>query len=98
MNVETRLTCPLGSNCEKIVDNVLERCAWFITLQGDSPQDGKEVSESKCAMAWQPILIIEGNRESMRTNQSIQSLRNETVKRQNLALEVVKNARITQDR
>jgi hypothetical protein len=88
--METKITCPLGSECERINGDHIERCAWFIELEGKHPQTGKEIRESKCAMAWQPLLIIEGNAESRGASAAIQSLRNETIKRQEKALEVVR--------
>ena len=87
--MEIKITCPLGSECERIANGHIERCAWYVEIQGTDPQSGKEVRESKCAMAWQPILAIEGNGVNNQVAASIQSLRNETVKRQNLALESI---------
>ncbi|MGK0419178.1 MAG: hypothetical protein ACJARV_000059 [Candidatus Pseudothioglobus sp.] len=59
MSLEVKLTCPLGSNCEKIVDGVIERCAWYIKLSGVDVQTGKELEEvTQCAIAWQPQLSI----------------------------------------
>lgn len=82
-------TCPLGSHCERIIKGHIERCAWYVEMEGKHPQSGKDIRESRCAMAWQPILALEGNGINHHTAASIQSLRNETVKRQNLALEVI---------
>jgi hypothetical protein len=96
MTIEVQVTCPLGSTCEKVVDGVIERCAWYVSLEGKNPQNGKEVNDSKCAIAWQPLLMIETAGIMNGTNASVQSLRNETVKRQEIALEVVKNAQISQ--
>lgn len=91
--MEVKITCPLGSECETIRDNKLERCAWYIKLQGKNPQTGENVDSWKCAMAWQPILMIEGNGATQGIAASVQSLRNENVKRQNLALEIMTNGK-----
>jgi hypothetical protein len=40
-------------------------------------------------MAWQPVLLIEGNGVGHKLNASIQSLRNETLNRQDKALEAI---------
>ena len=90
-------TCPLGHTCEKIVGDHIERCAWYVKLIGKNPQDGKDIDESRCSMAWQPILMIEGNGLAMGTNASIQSMRNESLKRQDLALGAL-NAKISSDK
>ena len=89
--MKTVLTCPLGSECEKIVGDHIERCVWFVELKGHNPQNGKEIDQSKCAIAWQPILMVEGNGVSYNIGASIQSLRNETVSRQNIALKSVRS-------
>jgi hypothetical protein len=92
--IEVVTTCPLGSTCEEVKDGKVHRCAWFVELEGTDPQSGKPVKESKCAMAWQPILQIEGSRETNRVAASVQSMRNETSKQQSAAIEVIKNVQI----
>ena len=57
--MKIELTCPLGSKCETAKDDTLYRCAWFTKLQGKNPQDGKEIDEWGCAIAWMPVLQIE---------------------------------------
>ena len=86
MSLEVKTTCPLGSECEKIVDGVIHRCAWYVTIKGKNPQDNTDIDESRCAIAWQPILAIEQTATAVHTNQSIQSMRNETIKRQEIAM------------
>lgn len=90
-------TCPLGHSCEKVVDSHIERCAWYVRIAGKDPQSGKDIEESKCSMAWQPILMIEANGLTIGTNASIQSMRNESLKRQDAALGVL-NAKISSDK
>ena len=79
------LTCPLGHKCEEIVDNKLHRCAWYTEMQGRAP-DGQIYNEWKCAIAWQPILMTEMSSTNRGQTHAIESLRNETVKRQDAAL------------
>jgi len=79
-------TCPLGSTCEKIGDGVIERCAWYVKIEGTNPNTGEFMCESRCAMAWTPLLMIDGNGKTNETIAAIQNLRNETVKRQDAAL------------
>jgi hypothetical protein len=92
--METVTTCPLGHTCEKAVDGKIERCAWYIKMAGSDPQTGAQIEESRCSMAWQPLLMLEANGLALNGNASIQSLRNETIKRQNIALEAIKNDKI----
>jgi len=87
--METKITCPLGSDCQKIVGDHIEQCAWYVKLKGKNPQDGTDIEEYRCAMAWQPVLAIEHTSSMHGMSASVQSLRNETIKRQNVALEVI---------
>ena len=90
--MEVKIVCPLGSECEKAVDaNTIERCAWYVKLGGKNPQTGEVVDEWKCAMAWQPLLMVESTGVSAGVASSVQSLRNETIKRQDEALKLVQN-------
>ena len=84
-------TCPLGSECEKAEDGVLKRCLWYVQLMGEDPQTRKPINESRCAIAWQPILMIDGNGATNGVAASVQSLRNETILRQDKALGVLNN-------
>ena len=53
------LTCPLGHTCEKAVDGYIERCAWYTNIKGKDPQSEEIIDQWKCAMTWQPILLVE---------------------------------------
>ena len=97
MAIEVVTTCPLGSECEVIKDGKLHRCAWYVTLEGENPQNGKKIETSKCAMAWQPILLIEGNGQNLHIAGAIESLRNETINRQDIALEKISELQIPSD-
>tara|TARA_R110000803_G_scaffold117357_6_gene185899 strand:+ start:71 stop:424 length:354 start_codon:yes stop_codon:yes gene_type:complete len=75
MSIDVKLTCPLGSTCEKIVDGVIERCAWYITLTGVDVQTGKEIDGvSQCAIAWQPQLAIGIQAKTVSVADSISTL------------------------
>ena len=88
--MDTVITCPLGSECEKVAGDHIERCALYLELEGKNPQDGSPMKESRCSFAWAPLLQIQGNGIALGANASIQSLRNETVKRQDIALQGIK--------
>lgn len=79
------LTCPLGSKCEEIKDNKLYRCAWYVQMAGTDPA-GNPVDDWRCAIAWQPILLVEVSGTNRGQTAAIESLRNETIKRQDTAL------------
>lgn len=90
MELETKKTCPLGSECQQVVDGVIHECMWFLKIAGvDANQEPTETEN--CAIAWQPILLLESNNQIRMNGASIQSLRNETIKRQDIALGLVKN-------
>ena len=74
--METRITCPLGSECERAVDGVLERCRWYTKVTGKHPQSHEEVDRWDCAIAWLPLLTIEMSRTNRGQTQALESLRN----------------------
>lgn len=81
---EVRLSCPLGAQCEEIKDNVLTRCCWHTHLVGKDPQSNKDIDEWRCAMSWLPIMLTEVAQASRGTTQSVVSLRDESVSRQDI--------------
>ena len=89
--METVRTCPLGSVCEEIRNNQIHRCMWYIELQGSNPQTGEPMNQTNCAMAWQPILLVEGNGRTVGVAAAVESLRNEHVKVQEKAIEALEN-------
>lgn len=86
MAVETVNTCPLGSVCERVVDGKLEVCAWYTKISGKHPQTDEDINESRCAVAWIPILSVDSTGTNRQIAAAIQNLQAETVKRQDVAL------------
>lgn len=78
--METIRTCPLGHTCEKAVDGKVERCRWFVRVQGMDPQTGQSVDKDDCAITWLPILTIEMSRTNRGQTAALESFRNEMVK------------------
>jgi hypothetical protein len=76
MQIESKTNCPLdGFNpCRKL------DCAWFIKIAGTNPNNGKEVEEWGCSMAWMPILMVENSQQQRQTGAAVESFRNEMVK------------------
>ena len=54
-------------------------CLRYIKVRGSHPQTGEPVDQWKCAYEWMPILIIDGNQQSARANEAIESFRNQMV-------------------
>ena len=84
-DLEATITCPLGSVCEEIKNDKIYRCAWYTEMQG-LDASGEPHDESRCSMAWMPILQTEMSGTNRGQTAAIESLRNETVKRQDLFL------------
>ncbi len=93
--MEVTVTCPLGAQCEEIKDNRLHRCAWYVKLQGIDKQ-GNEHDRWDCAIAWGPVLHVEMAGTNRHQTAAIESMRNETIKRQEAALKVLENAKTAQ--
>jgi len=84
--MDIKITCPLGAQCETAKDGFIERCAWFTEIEGISSNNGDKIKESRCAIAWLPLLQIETTAKSIGINDAVCSLRDETIKRQDVAL------------
>jgi len=88
--MEVIIDCPLGSRCEYIGDDKkLHRCAWYVEMKGTA-QDGTVYNQWKCAMAWQPILMVENSAAGRSTAAAVESLRNETITRQDKAMSLLR--------
>jgi len=76
MKIESKANCPLDNfnPCRQL------DCAWFMKLQGKNPQNGQEVDEWGCSMAWLPVLMIENSQQQRQTGAAVESFRNEMVK------------------
>jgi hypothetical protein len=98
MDIEVVRTCPLGHTCRKTVGDKIEECMWYVKLVGNDPQTGEPVDQHNCAMAWQPILAVEANGQTRGVAVAVQSLRNESTKRQDLALQMVSNAKAIENK
>jgi len=78
------LDCPLGHTCEQIKDNKLHRCRAYIQIAGKDAL-GKDHNGWGCStFEWQPILLLEIAGTNRGQTQAIESMRNETVKRQDI--------------
>jgi len=76
MKLEVEDNCPLNNfkKCKQF------KCAWFVQMKGTNPNDGKEVDEYACAIAWLPMLLVENATQSRQAGAAIESFRNEMVK------------------
>jgi len=80
--VPTEFFCPLGAECEDIVDGVIKRCAWYVKIEGMDANTGKTADNTACSLAWLPILMIETSVTNRAQTEATESFRNETVKGQ----------------
>ena len=92
--MKVNLTCPLGSTCETAKEGYIERCAWYTKLVGVGP-DGKDIDEWSCAIAWMPLLQIEMANTNRGQTAAIESMRDESSKRQDVALRLINVRNIT---
>jgi len=76
MQLEVEDNCPFNNfkKCKQF------KCAWFVQMKGTNPNDGKEVDEYACAIAWLPMLLVENAMQSRQSGAAIESFRNEMVK------------------
>ena len=79
MAIETINFCPLGAECETVKDGKIHKCMWHVKLVGQDPQTKEEMDQWGCAIAWQPLLMIENSRQQRSTASAVESLRNNVV-------------------
>ena len=87
-DVKENYVCPLGAKCVQIVNNEVVRCMWHTKIAGQDAQ-GEKHDNWGCAMAWLPILLIENSNQLRGTTSAVESLRNETVSRQEAAMKMI---------
>lgn len=87
--METILTCPLGSKCQEAIDGEIHQCRWYVKMRGIDVS-GEEHDKYDCAIAWFPILQTEQAQQTREMTASVQSFRNENIKRQNTALSAMR--------
>lgn len=54
-------------------------CTHYIALRGLDPQTGQEIDQYGCAIVWQVIATLEGNKETRQAAKAVESLRNKLV-------------------
>lgn len=82
--METRIAdCPLGAKCEEVkTENgkqIMYRCPWFASVEGMNPNTGEKLNETRCSIAWLPLLMINTANESRKGTAATESFRNEMV-------------------
>lgn len=72
---ENVIGCPLNNfkPCQK------HACAWYTQIRGTNPNTGQEIDNWGCAIAWMPLLLLEGAKETRQGAAAIESFRNEMV-------------------
>jgi hypothetical protein len=81
IKVESGDLCPLlGKDCIGL------KCAWFTKVQGKNPQNGQDVEEWACAVAWLPMFILENSQNTRMNGAAVESFRNEMVKRMDMPI------------
>ncbi len=63
-------------------------CAMYIALRGADPQTGHPVDEYGCAVVWNVVVTLEGNKETRQAGAAIESFRNEMVEQGRVALQL----------
>lgn len=75
--------CPMW---RKACSKVCHTCAWWTLVQGKNPQTGLDTNQWGCAMAWPPILVIESNMVQRQTTATVQELRNDVARSNDVSM------------
>jgi predicted outer membrane protein len=89
MSLEVKTFCPLGAKCEEARDGAIHRCSWYACVRGTNQNTGEEIDEWRCAMNWMPMLMIENSAMQRSTGAAVESFRNEMVKANESAQQVL---------
>lgn len=87
MQIENGKFCPLIKK-----DCIGLQCAWFTKVSGYDINSGKQIDDWHCAIGWMPLLIIESAGQQRQTGAAVESFRNEMVKAQQSAQQVLLKA------
>jgi hypothetical protein len=61
------------------VSKVCHKCPWWTLVRGKHPQSMEMIDKWGCAIAWMPVLAIEGAQMTRQTGAAVESFRNEFV-------------------
>jgi hypothetical protein len=79
----------VGNFCPLLKKPCIEhQCKFYVHLIGNDPQTGNGLDKFDCAVAFIPVLLIEGTQQTRQTGAAIESFRNE-VTRQNSGLSLI---------
>jgi len=78
-DIETVISCPLGSKCREVKDGKIHQCAWYVKLAGTNPNTGETTDESGCGIHWLPVLMVENSMRQLNTATAIDDFKNEMV-------------------
>jgi len=68
------------------------QCSWLTQVRGTNPNNGKEIDEWACAIAWLPVLLIENSQQQRQTGAAVESFRNEMVTSQDQFLSLTQQS------
>ena len=71
-------------------------CTHYIALCGVDPQTGNPLDEYGCAIVWNVVVTLEGNKETRQAAAAIESMRNEMVKGHETVLRIAANGQVEQ--
>jgi hypothetical protein len=75
-------SCPLGHTCEKAIDSdTIERCWWFVEVEGMHPATGQPVRDRMCAITSSLLFSATMGRELRGAAAAVESLRNTAARR-----------------
>lgn len=96
--VNKQYDCPDTGFTQKCGDGRKGKCPHWIHVQGAHPQSGETVDMWDCSHRWLPILVIDLIRRTNSQGAAVESLRNELVKREDMATQIMRLASINTNR
>lgn len=71
MTLKVVKTCPLGSQCQQVVNGELHVCEWFTVVKGTNPQTGEPLDEEGCAIRLNLLVSLNGAKAQDRATNTL---------------------------
>lgn len=62
---------------------------WYLNIKGENPVTGEQCDDWQCSMIWNNIQLIELSKAARRNSAAIESFRNEMMKGNEKALQIM---------
>lgn len=97
MSIEIETFCPYtgDSSCETVVNGKIRRCKFYKQWGGVNPNTGENIDNWECEIHMNNIISLEISALLRGNRQAVESMRDETIKRQDEFLGLAHQSRLS---